>query len=343
MTPTIYLTHDSQAHDLYFGDSALSRLQTLGTVLRNPGDVELTPEHLVESARDCDIIVAFRIPAIPADVLDRLPRLAAVCRVAVDVRNIDLAAASRNGILVTQATPGFGPSVAEWVVGAMLALARSICDYNASYHQGGEPAAAMGRELGHSTLGIIGYGTIGQYLSRLALAFGMKVLVHDPYASVQDDAIAQLNLNALLDRSDFVACLAPATAETQGLMGKSAFHAMRRSAYFINASRGELVDEAALLHALDNGTIAGAALDVGMSADQRPSPALAMHPRVIATPHIGGLTPPAATHQAMDAVRQVEAILAGRTPYGALNGADAWRTARLHQCLNRDKENNNAA
>src|SRR5690606_22368896 len=176
VTPTIYLTHDSQAHDLYFGDSALSRLQTLGTVLRNPGDVELTPEHLVESARDCDIIVAFRIPAIPADVLDRLPRLAAVCRVAVDVRNIDLAAASRNGILVRHATLRFGPSVAEWVVGAMLALARSICDYNASYHQGGEPAAAMGRELGHSTLGIIGYGTIGQYLSRLALAFGMKVL-----------------------------------------------------------------------------------------------------------------------------------------------------------------------
>src|SRR5690606_29886195 len=174
--PTIYLARDPQAHALYFGDAALSRLQRLGTVLRHSGDGEPSPEQLLESAQDCDIIVAFRIPAIPAQVLDRLPRLAAVCRVAVDVRNIDVAAASRNGILVTQATPGFGPSVAEWAIGAMLALARGLCDYNASYHQGGEPVAAMGRELGHSTLGIIGYGTIGQYLSRLALAFGMKVL-----------------------------------------------------------------------------------------------------------------------------------------------------------------------
>ncbi|MGB3287817.1 MAG: hydroxyacid dehydrogenase [Burkholderiaceae bacterium] len=341
--PTIYLNHGTKAHDLYFGDAALARLQTLGTVLRNPRDSEPSPEELAEAAQDADIIVAFRIPAIPAHVLDSLPRLAAVCRVAVDVRNIDLAAASRNGILVTQATPGFGPSVAEWIIGAMLGLARGICDYNASYHQGGQPVAAMGRELGHSTLGIIGYGTIGQHLSRLALAFGMKVLVHDPYASVQNDAIAQLNLDALLNRSDFVACLAPATPETQGLMGKSEFQAMRRSAFFINASRGELVDEAALLHALNTGIIAGAALDVGMAADQRPSPALATHPRVIATPHIGGLTPPAATHQAMDAVRQVEAILAGRMPRGALNGADAWRTQRLCQRLEHDKENNNVA
>ncbi len=337
--PTIYLTHDPQAHALYFGDAALARLQSLGTVLRDRGDVEPSPEHLAQAAQDCDIIVAFRVPAIPAQVLDSLPRLAAICRVAVDVRNIDLPAASRHGILVTHATPGFGPSVAEWAIGVMLALSRNICRAGAAYHQGMEPPANMGRELRHSTLGIIGHGTIGQYLSRLALAFDMKVMVHDPYVSVQDEAIEQVSFDTLLDRADFVACLAPATPETQHIMNGAAFSKMRRSAFFINASRGELVDEAALLHALDNEIIAGAALDVGMAADQRPSLALARHPRVIATPHIGGLTPPAAAHQAMDAVKQVEAILAGRTPYGALNAADAWRTERLRRRLDSGADN----
>ena len=108
-------------------------------------------------------------------------------------------------------------------------------------------------------------------------------------------------------------------------MHAAAFAAMKPSAFFINASRGNLVDDAALLQALDDGRIAGAALDVGRAPDQMPSPGLARHPRVIATPHIGGLTLPAIEHQSMETVRQVADLVAGRVPTGAVNGARAQR------------------
>jgi len=331
--PTIYLTHSREAFALYYGQRALARLQALGQVIRNDSDDELEPDALAHAARDCDIIVAFRIPAIPAHVLDRLPRLAAVCRVAVDVRNIDIETASRNGILVTRASPGFGASVAEWTIGAMISLGRGMHRYDASYHRGIVPTPSMGGELRGASLGVMGYGTIGQHLCRLALAFGMRVRVYDPYVAIDDAGIEQTTLDQALAQSDYVVCLAPANAQTEGMMGRAAFAAMRRGAYFINASRGELVDEAALLDALDSGAIAGCALDVGRARDQMPSPALAAHPRVIATPHIGGLTPNATEHQAMDSADQVADILAGRMPAGALNAAQARRLGTLRERL----------
>jgi D-3-phosphoglycerate dehydrogenase len=109
------------------------------------------------------------------------------------------------------------------------------------------------------------------------------------------------------------------------MMDAQAFAAMKRGAFFINASRGNLVDDAALVVALDAGHLAGAAVDVGRAPDQMPSPAVACHPRVIATPHIGGLTPPAIEHQALEAVAQTAAILQGRIPPGAVNAAQATR------------------
>ena len=132
-------------------------------------------------------------------------------------------------------------------------------------------------------------------------------------------------LARLLAESDHVVCLAKATAETENLMDAGAFAAMKPTAHFINASRGNLVDEAALLEALETGRIAGCALDVGRAPDQMPSPALARHSRVIATPHIGGLTPPANEHPALETVGQVGEILAGRGPRGAETADKATR------------------
>ena len=120
-----------------------------------------------------------------------------------------------------------------------------------------------------------------------------------------------------------------ATAETENLMDEAAFARMKRGAFFLNPSRGNLVDEAALRAALDSGHLAGAALDVGRAPDQMPTPELAAHPRVVATPHVGGLTPAAALHQAMDTVRQVAALAAGRLPDNAVNAEAAHRLARL--------------
>ena len=134
----------------------------------------------------------------------------------------------------------------------------------------------------------------------------------------------QVAVAALLAESDFVVCLAPANAETENLMNAAAFAAMKPGAFFVNAARGELVDDAALLAALDSGHLGGCALDVGRAPDQMPAPALARHPRVIATPHIGGLTPPAIEHQALETVAQLAQLLRGEMPEGAVN-ADACR------------------
>ncbi len=326
---TIYLAYSPQTRVNYYGERALTHLQALGEVRLNQSEAALTPADLVREAAGCDIIVAPRIPAATADVFDSLPQLAAYCRGAVDIRTIDVAAASRNGVLVTHATPGFAASVAEWVLAAMFDLSRNISDAAMAYRSGVVPAVRMGRELRGATLGVAGYGTIGQYLCRIAQALGMKVLVADPYARISDPAHVAVGFDEVLAQSDYVVCLAPANAETAHMFNAAAFAKMQSSSFFINASRGELVDEAALLHALDHGVIAACAIDVGMAPDQMPSPLLARHPRVIATPHIGGLTPQAAGHQAMDTVNQVAAIVAGRMPEGAVNAGQATRLARF--------------
>jgi D-3-phosphoglycerate dehydrogenase len=160
-------------------------------------------------------------------------------------------------------------------------------------------------------------------LAPLGLALGMEVLVADPYTKIEDGRLTQLPFDDLLARSDYVVCLAVANEETENLMNAAAFARMKPSAYFLNLSRGNLVDETALAAALADGTIAGAALDVGRAPDQMPSPALARLRTVIATPHIGGLTPPAIEHQALDTVGQVAALVRGEIPPGAVNH-DRW-------------------
>lgn len=323
--PTVFLTHPQDALHNYYGPRAIEALQALADVRFNPLNRELSPAELVEAAADCECIVSYRGTPGGADLFARLPRLVSFSRCAIDIRNIDVGAAGSHGILVTQASAGFIPSVSEWIIGMMIDLGRFITASSETYHRGQVPVPGMGRELRHSTLGVIGYGQISRYLCRLALAFGMRVVVSDPFAAVDDPAITQLDQDALLAQSDFVVCLAIANEQTENLMNAGAFARMRQGAFFINASRGNLIDEDALLAALDSGRLGGCAMDVGRAPDQMPSPLLARHPRVLATPHTGGLTPQAIEHQAMDTVRQVEAILQGRVPEGAVNPAQARR------------------
>jgi D-3-phosphoglycerate dehydrogenase len=214
------------------------------------------------------------------------------------------------------------------VIGAMIDLARGIGAYAATYHRGTPPLPQMGRELRGSTLGVVGYGQIARHLAPIATAFGMRVLVCDPYVRVDTPSIEQVDRTTLLRDADYVVCLAPATPATANLFDARAFAAMKPGACFINASRGELVDEQALADALDGGRLAGCALDVGRATDQMPTPELAAHPRVIATPHIGGLTRPAVEHQALETVEQLAALLDARVPNGAVNAAHATRLAR---------------
>jgi len=303
----ILLTHSPEALRSYYGERALAALQQVGEVSLHEGKESLQGEALIAAAADCDLVVSYRQSPAPAALFERLPRLKAFLRCAIDIRNIDVAAASRAGVLVTQASAGFVAAVSEMVLGFLVDLSRGITRSTLEYRAGRVPQAAMGRELKDSTLGVIGHGAIGREVARIGRALGMRVLVNDPY--VKD--IEQTPLDSLLE-------------ETEHLMNAAAFAKMKQGAFLVNVSRGNLVDEAALEAALDSGRLAGCAMDVGRAPDQMPTPRLAARPDVIATPHAAGLTAPAIEHQSLETVAQAAEIIQGRVPKGAVN-AEHWR------------------
>jgi D-3-phosphoglycerate dehydrogenase / 2-oxoglutarate reductase len=317
----VLLTHTPEFRRQYYGERSLEALQAVAQVVLHEADDALDAAGLIGAARDVDIIVADRLTEGPGEIFPRLPKLRAFVRCAVDIRNIDVQAASAAGVLVTRAGPGFVPSVAELALGLLVDLSRGISRAAADYHAGRKPEVMMGRQLAGSRLGIIGYGSIGRYLAPVAKSLGMTVLVADPFVTVDDADIEHVSLEDLLERADYVVCLAVANERTENLIGQAALARMRPHAFFINLSRGNLVDEAALTAALRENRIAGAAIDVGRARDQMPTPELARLPNVIATPHIGGLTPPAIESQSLETVRQVEAIIDRKVPAGAVNAA----------------------
>ena len=320
----ILLTHSPDTLRNYYGDRALAGLRQLGEVKLHGGAEPLAGEALIAAAADCDLVVSYRQSPAPAPLFERLPRLVAFLRCAIDIRNIDVAAASKAGVLVTQASAGFVTSVSELVLGFLVNLSRGVTESAAEYHAGRVPQARMGRELKGSTLGVIGYGAIGREVVRVARALGMQVLVFDPYVKDVD----QTPFDELLARSDYVVPLAVATEETENLIDAAAFGKMKQGACFINVSRGNLVDETALVRALDSGKLGGCALDVGRAADQMPTPAIAARGDVVATPHTAGLTLAAIEHQSLGTVAQAGEILRGRAPTGAVN-ADHWTRKAL--------------
>jgi D-3-phosphoglycerate dehydrogenase len=325
----IFLTHVPDMLENYYGERALAAMRKLGEVRLNTSGKVLDATALAAAAKGCEIIVSDRQTPGPAELFSSAPDVCAFLRVAVDIRNIDVEAASRQGVLVTQATPGFMASVSEMAVGMMIDLARGITDSVITYRNGGDAEPRKGVQLHGSTLGIMGYGAISRHLAPIAVALGMKVLVADPYAKVEDSRLHHVPLETLLAESDFVVCLVVANELTENLMSAANFARMKKSAYFLNLSRGNLVDEAALLAALEQQRIAGAAMDVGRAFDQKPSLNLASRADVIATPHTAGLTPDAIEHQAFDTVKQVAELVAGRVPPGAVNARSATRLAKL--------------
>jgi len=318
----LLLTHVPLARRQYYGARALAQLHELAEVTLHEAEAPLDPRGLIAAAQDVDLIIADRATPVPAEVFAGLPRLRAVLRSAIDIRNIDVAAASQAGVLVTHAEAGFVQSVVELTVGLLVDLSRGMSRAATAYHQGRKPEIKVGRQLAGSTVGIIGYGRISRELAPVLAALGMTVLVSDPYAQVDDRRFLKLPFEELLGRADYVICLAIANEETENLMDAAAFARMKPDAFFVNMSRGNLVDEKALFRVLTENRIAGAAMDVGRAPDQMPSSELARLENVIATPHIGGLTPPASESQAFDTVRQVEALVKGEVPPGAANFRD---------------------
>ncbi|MBS7552761.1 hydroxyacid dehydrogenase [Ancylobacter dichloromethanicus] len=317
----VLLTHNRDLLKHFYGYRAVDALKALPIELvMNDSHEPLSGDTLVKAAEGCEVVISDRLAAGPREVMERLADVRLFTRCAVDMRNIDVDAASDAGILVCNCSSGYADAVAEHALALMLDLARNITSDAERYHAGDDShAMVFGRQMAGAHVGVIGYGSIGRRIVELALAFKMKVSVYDPYARIDHGAVNPVGLDAVLSEPDFVVCAAYATPETERMMNADAFAKMRRDAFFINISRGILVDEDALEAALTSGTIAGAGLDVGDGRDQQPSLRLARLPNVIATPHSAALMIEPSEFQAMETVEQVKAMLEGRLPIHARN------------------------
>lgn len=325
----VFLTYTPEELANYYSEAGLDALRRCALVVHNTRGQVLEGRALADAAAGCQVIVAHRSAPGLASTFEHAPELVAFLRGAVDISTIDLPSASAHGILVTRATAGFGPAVAELGLGMMIDLARGISRARRAYEHGQAPALFKGLQLDASALGVVGYGRIGRRLVEMAQAIGMRVKVFDPHVPPEQLGPMAAGFDELLHESDFVVCLAPATPETDCLFNAGAFAAMRPGASFINLARGELVDDDALEAALDSGHLRGAGLDVGRAPDQKPSPRFVGRADVVLMPHVGGMTHQAREHQTMDTVRQVQALAAGQMPEGAVNSAAAHRLARL--------------
>lgn len=322
----VFLAYTVPEFEGAYDANLLAQLEASAQVVRNRTDQVLAGPALAQAAAGCDVIVGYRSTPCDAATLRALPDLLAFVRAAVDLSPIDLEEASRQGILVTRVDPGFANAVAELGMGLMIDLARGITRHRLSAVDGSSRTPPQGRELAGATLGFIGYGRIAQRMQVLARAFGMQVLAHDPLLTQADVPLQPLE--AVLAASDFVVCLAASTPQTRHLMNAQAFARMQQGAFFINLSRGELVDEDALEQALDRGLLAGAALDVGSAPDQKPAARFADRPDVVVTQHIGATTREARAFQTREAIRQVQALAQRRMPHGAVNPQSAHRLER---------------
>ncbi len=320
----VFVTHHPEDLDAYFGRS-LPRLREMCDVVLNPLDRDLTTAELLEYSAGCHVIIAHRSTPGEAALFERHDAVVAFLRTAVDISTIDVDAASAQGIVVARADKSFVPTTAELALGLLIDVWRNIASSTHDYRRGIEPAQRSGRQLRGKTAGIIGLGAIGRYLAELLVGIGMEVVATDTAHVDPPDGVELVDLDALLERSDAVFPLAPAMPETTGMIDARALASMRAGAVLINVSRGELVDEAAVAEALDSGQLAGFGCDVGSAPDQRPDPVLAARADVVATPHLGGLTPENADAQAASAVDQVELLLDGTMPIRAVNTDAAHR------------------
>ena len=258
----------------------------------------------------------------------RCEKLLAVCSAGAGYDVIDVDACTRAGIAVCNNSGPGAEAVAEHALGFMLDLAKKITAADRMLRAGplSDRLVLRGSQLLGKTLGVIGLGAIGGRLVELCAPFQMEVLVFDPYldeVGARARGVRVVTLAELLGRSDFVQVTCPLTTETQGLIGKPQFAAMKPTAFFITTARGLVHDEAALLEALVSGGIAGAALDVFHEEPPRQDNPLLHLDNVIATPHTAGITVEAARDLAVATAKQWQTIFAGGLPPRLLN-PDVW-------------------
>ena len=264
-------------------------------------------EAVAEAVRACQAdAVLTRQGPVMAIAMDASPNLQVIARHGVGVDDVDLAAAASRGIVVTRAPGSNTPAVAEHTLAMVLALAKQLRPLGAVLAAGGwRDGAPAVRDIAGLRLGLVGFGAIGQAVARLAAAFGMVVAHHDPTQP------GSLTLAELLPVSDVLCLHCPYGPATHHLVNAAALAALPDGAFVVNTARGGLVDEAALLQALDSGHIAGAALDVFEGEPPAAGHGLRDHPAVIVTPHVAGATPRSLVAMGVMAAECIVAVLTG--------------------------------
>jgi len=283
--------------------------QAVAEVRYRPGP--LGSNELAEAVAGADALLA-GLDEVSAQVFAAAPRLRVVARYGVGTDRVDLAAAARCGVTVTT-TPGANANaVAELTMALLFALARPLVS-GRDRVRAGEWPALHGMELAGKTLGLVGLGRIGSLVARKAAALGMRVLAHDPNV-VASDLAAMVDLDVLGAECDFVSLHAPLTTETRGMVGKRFLGNLKPGTALVNTARGQLIDESALLWALEEGHLRAAALDV--LAQEPPSPGHPLLGRddVVVTPHIGPHTAEATAAMGRMALDELLAVLSGRAP-----------------------------
>lgn len=283
----------------------------------------LSPEALAAIIPAYDALIIRSSTQVTADLIAAADNLKVIARAGVGIDNVDVAAATQRGIIVVNAPTGNVSAAAEHTLALLMALARHIPAARQSLAQGRwDRGAFMGVELRDKTLGVIGLGRVAGQVAPRALGLNLRVIAYDPYVSADHASkigAELVDLDQLLAESDFITIHLPLNEATRGMIDAKRLAQCKPGVRLINTARGGIIDEAALLQALDSGQVAGAALDV---FSQEPLPAdspLRTHPRLIVTPHIGGSTTEAQDQVAIDAASQVVDVLAGRPARYAVN------------------------
>ncbi|PNS21868.1 hypothetical protein CAC42_466 [Sphaceloma murrayae] len=300
----------------------------------------LSPEDLLHCIGDYEALIVRSETKVTAAVLAAGKRLKVVARAGVGVDNVDVDAATKHGIIVVNSPVGNINAAAEHTIALLMAVARNIGPAHASLKAGKwERSKLVGVELKGKTLAIIGLGKVGLTVARIAGGLGMNLLAYDPYANVQLAAAASVTIvptmGELIKEADFLTIHTPLIASTKGMIGAAELSTMKPTARILNVARGGMIDEDALISALDAGTIAGAGLDVFTSEPPEPSSSASRviaHPKVIATPHLGASTVEAQENVSIDVCTQVLSILSGSLPRSAVNAPiilpEEYRTLR---------------
>jgi glyoxylate reductase len=316
---------------LPYQERMLEILAPVADVRANPSDEPPDRAEVLAELGEAEAAMACALDPVPAELIAAAPRLRMIGNYGVGYDNIDVAAATRRGIAVTN-TPGvMADATADVAWALLMAAARRVIEGDAMVRAGRftgwKPAVLVGADLRGKTLGIIGFGRIGRAVAKRALGWDMTVL-YQARRSVDPEVERTLRarrvpLEDLLRRSDFVTLHLPLVPETRHLIGPAQLALMKPTAILVNTARGPVVDERALVQALREGRIAGAGLDV-YEEEPRLAPGLAERPNVVLLPHLGSSTPGAREAMARLVAENIRAFLEGQRPPNLVN-PEAWR------------------